>query len=315
MKALVTRKRPDGRREKVLVEDWPDVKITSPTQILTRTRYSGVTNGTERNDLLGGNYAHPDEMLPAPWGYQNVGEVVEIGNDVKNVRIGDIVFSSCDHLEWALFDENFLYCKVPSGVDPKEAALFGMTSVAMRTCRHADIRMGERVLVIGAGIIGQVAAQIADAMGARVTIADINDERLALARSIGAAEQTVNLSESAWQDAIPQGAFQVVIDVAGVPEMETDLIRAASSRGRVMLIAGRRKVCYDFNTGQIHEITIMQNSHFDNSDLENLSRLVARGKVHIKPLLKDIVPVSQAKHIYDTLRDNPQKLLGTVFVW
>jgi len=65
MRAIVTRLMPDRRREKVLVTDWPEPKGPTGNQVKTRTLYSGITNGTERNDLIRGNYAHPDEALPA----------------------------------------------------------------------------------------------------------------------------------------------------------------------------------------------------------------------------------------------------------
>ena len=54
---------------------------------------------------------------------------------------------------------------------------------------------------------------------------------------------------------------------------------------------------------------------FDKDDLENLQRLVAKGAVDMAPLILDVVPVSEAKLIYDRLRDQPQELLGTVFDW
>ena len=73
MRALVTRLRPDKRREKVLVNDWPAPQGPTGNQVKSRTIYSGITNGTEHNDLVGGNYAHPDDALPAGWGYQHVG--------------------------------------------------------------------------------------------------------------------------------------------------------------------------------------------------------------------------------------------------
>lgn len=315
MKVLATHLRPDGTREKKLTENWPDVGEPVGNQIKTRTLFSGMTNGSERNDLTKGNYAHADENLPAPWGYQNVGEVVAVGPDVTKVAVGDVLYSSADHVEYALFDENFLFCVLPPEVDQREAALFGMTSVAMRTCRHADIRMGERVLVVGGGIIGQVAVQIARAMGAATTLCDINDERLELARTVGACDQVLNVAGDSWSEKVPDFSYDVIIDVAGVPGMEDQLINAAAFRGRIMFIAGRDKVCYTFNSGQGHEIVIKQNSHFDNSDLANLCRLVAKGQVTLKPFLRTVVPVTDAKGIYDTLRDQPEKLLGTVFSW
>ena len=106
-----------------------------------------------------------------------------------------------------------------------------------------------------------------------------------------------------------------VRDVAGVPGMEDQLIRALRPRGRLLFIAGRGRVNYTFNLGQFRELTIKQNSHFDRDDLANLCRLVQRKQVHIAPLIQDVVPIAEAKHIYDTLRDEPSRLFGTVFEW
>ncbi len=63
----------------------------------------------------------------------------------------------------------------------------------MRNCRNAQVEVGEHVLIVGAGCIGQFAAQIAALRGARVTLCDIDPARLDLARRIGAAEEIVGL--------------------------------------------------------------------------------------------------------------------------
>ena len=88
MKALVTRLRRDSTREKVLVTDWPVPEGPTGNEIMTKTICSGVTNGTERNDLMSGNYANRDEDLPKGWGYQNVGKVIEVGPDVSELQVG-----------------------------------------------------------------------------------------------------------------------------------------------------------------------------------------------------------------------------------
>jgi bacteriochlorophyllide a dehydrogenase len=315
MRALVTRLRSDNVREKVLVTGRPEPKGPAGNQVMTQTLYSGVTNGTERNDLVGGNYANPDERLPAGWGYQNVGRVIETGPEVRELQVGDVLYMSYDHTEYAVIAEDSLLVKVPPEVDRRHAALFGMASVAMRSCRHADIRMGERVLVVGQGFIGQMAAQIANAMGGRVAVAEIESRRLALAREIAAAEVVLDVSGDGWQTHVADGAYDVVIDLAGVVGMEDRLIRAVRSRGRLLFIAGRFNVSYTFNLGQMREITIKQNSHFDRDDLDSVCRLVQRGIVRIGPLVQDVVPVTEAKRVYETLRDRPEQLLGTVFVW
>ena len=315
MRALVTRLRDNRIREKTLVDDWPDPGSPSGNQVRTRTVCSGITNGTERNDLLGGNYAHSDEALPTGWGYQNVGEIVEVGPNVQELGIGDLLYMSQDHVEFCLEPEDGLHIRLPEEVEPGEAALFGMASVAMRSCRHADLRMGDRFLIVGAGFIGQAAAQIANVMGVRVTLCDIDERRLATAREIGAAENVIDVSGDGWEQNVPAAAFRVVLDVAGVPGMEDKLIGAAERRGTVLFIAGRFKVEYTFNVGQGREIMIKQNGHFDKSDLDNLCRLVRRGLVRIAPLIQDTLPLSEAGRVYEILRDEPNKLFGTVFDW
>ena len=316
MRTLSIQGLPDKRRQKVLVHDWPEPESPTGNEVKTETIYSGITNGTERNQLIGGNYAPKDEQLPTGGGgYQNVGRVIEVGPDVSELQIGDVLYMSAVHAEYVVMPEDGLLIKLPDSIDRKEAALFGMTSVAMRTCRNAELQMGERVLIVGAGIIGQVAAQIATVMGARATLCDINVNRLEIARQIDAAETVLSVSGDRWEKGIADGTFDAVIDFAGVPGMEDQLISAVRQRGRVVFIAGRDKVTYTFNLGQGREIQLKQNSHFDRDDLQNLCRLVDRGLVKIAPLIRDIVPVSEAKRIYDTLRDTPNELLGTVFVW
>jgi len=315
MRALVTRLRSDRTREKVLVTDWKKPEGPGQFEVLTQTVYSGVTNGTERNDLVGGNYAHKDEELPSGWGYQNVGRVIEVGQGVKSLKIGDILYMSQDHIEYCVEKEDGLHIKLPPEVEPKHAALFGMSSVAMRSCRNANIGMGSRFLIVGAGFIGQMAAQIANTMGTRVTICDIDDSRLKIARKIGAVEEALDVSGDNWGRLIKDRAYDSVLDVAGVKGMEDKLISAAKDRGTVLFIAGRFKVEYTFNNAQFHEINIKQNSHFSNDDLANVCRLTAREILLLEPLIQDVVPVADAKRIYDTLRDTPNKLFGTVFNW
>jgi 2-desacetyl-2-hydroxyethyl bacteriochlorophyllide A dehydrogenase len=314
MRAIVTRLQDDNVREKVLVSDWPEPPAPTGNQVKTRTLYSGITNGTERNDLVRGNYANPDEALPAGWGYQNVGEVVGTGPDVKDLAVGDVIYSSNDHTEFCIAEENGLVVKIPTEVDRVHAALFGMASVAMRSVRNADLRMGQSFLVVGAGFIGQTAAQIANIHGARVTICDVNEHRLEAARSVGAAEKVVNVSGEGWKDHIRYG-YDAVLDVAGVVGMEDKLLGAVRPRGTVLFIAGRVKVEYNFGLGQGQEIVIKQNSHFDRSDLENVCRLVGRGMLQVGAFVQDIVPPADAKRIYDILRDRPAELYGTVFDW
>jgi 2-desacetyl-2-hydroxyethyl bacteriochlorophyllide A dehydrogenase len=315
MYALVTRLRADHRREKALVSDWPEPREPQGHEIQARTLYTGITNGTDHNHLVGGSYAHAAADLPACWGYQTVGRVIAAGPEVQTLSVGDLLYMSADPTAYVVMPEDGLLVRLPETVEPTHAALFGMASVAMHACRSADLRLGERVLVVGQGCIGLVAAQIATAMGARVTVCDIDAQRLEVARQVGAAEALVNVADDGWRRHLDEPRFDVVIDLAGVVGMEDQLIGAVRRRGRVVLVAGRFDVRYTFSLGQGREITIRQPSHFDQDALDDLCRLVGRNQVHLAPLLHDIVPVTEAPRLYDQLRDAPHTLLGTVFDW
>ena len=152
MRSLSLQGLPDKRRQKVLVPDWPDPEGPSGNEVKTRTIYTGVTNGTERNQLIGGNYAPADSELPTGGnGYQNVGKVIEVGTDVCELKIGDVLYMSAAHAEYAVMPEDGLLVKLPGSMDLPEAALLGICSVAMRSCRNAELSVGERVLIVGSG--------------------------------------------------------------------------------------------------------------------------------------------------------------------
>ena len=318
MKALILQLTESGQREKVLTSGWPDPEDPAANCVKVRTLYSGITNGTERNQLIRGNYAPPDERLPLPSGYQTVGQVIETGSAVTDLKLGDVIFIGAHtggHLEYVVIAEDDLLVKLPDEVIHQEAALFGMGSVALNTCRNAGLKVGEKVLIVGAGCVGQIAAQLSALMGARVTLCDIDPQRLEIAREIGAAEMILNVADDGWSKSVEDGTFDAVFDLAGVPGMEDDFLRAIRPKGRVLLIAGRDRVNYSFNLGQSRIVTLKQNTHFDRDDLANFCRLVSRGLVQLSPLIRDVVPPEDAKRIYDTLRDRPNALLGTIFRW
>ncbi len=315
MRALVIKLLPDKRREKGLVTDWKEPALPVRNEVLCEAVFTGLTNGTERNQLIGGNYAPSDENLPSGGGYQNVGRVIEIGSDVTQLQVDDLIYASVDHVERFTVQENGLLLKLPDDVDPAEAALFGISGVAMHCCRRVDPRIGEKVLIVGQGCIGMFAAQIANAMGARVSVCDIDESRLEQARKLGVAEQVFNTSGDGWNRLIGEGAYDAVMDFAGAVDMVTPMIRACKTRGRLLLVAGRFDVNYTFNVGQFKEVSILHCSHFTRDDLDNLCRLLQQGSVKIAPLIRHRVHVNEASQIYNWLRDEPMRLLGTVFEW
>ena len=294
----------------------------APGTALCRTLYTGLTNGTERNVMMGGNYGG---RWPSRCGYQNVGRVLAVGMGVTDLQVGDLVFSGdfCQHTEYfaAPVATDKLWVKLPDSVDPRHAALFGVAGVAVHDVRRADVRLGERVLVVGAGPIGQLTAQAARLAGAVVTVCDLDAQRLEVAQSLG-AHATIRLTTEAasWDAAKKAGPFDVVIEDSGAPILDQvvgvnwggGVLRA---RARVLLVAGRDRVDYSFNAGQNRELSVLHAGHFVRDDLVQVCRLAAEGALRFGPVVREIVKAADAPAIYGRLRDDPGSLFGLVFDW
>ena len=219
-----------------------------------------------------------------------------------------------------LVSEDGLLTRLPEDLNPQHAALFGMASVAMHDMRRADTRLADNVLVVGAGPIGQFTAQGARAVGATVTLVDLSADRLAVAQTCG-ADRTIQITDDeSWAAVRDTGPFDIIFEDSGAPVLDKIIGRTwgdpiANSRGKIVIIAGRNEVTYAFNPAQGAEITILHAGHFNRSDLEQVARLTAKGVIQVAPIIKDVVPVAEAKGVYDRLRDDPQSLFGTVFEW
>jgi len=306
-----------GRTELV---DEPKPVCENDT-ILLKTLYSGLTNGTERNLLTGGSYGG---TWPIKRTYQTVSEVVECGAKITQYKKGDIVFSGLEtgHVEYHTAREGDLIAKLPKDFDLISGALMGVSSVPLHVTRRADIRVDDNVLIMGAGLVGSFAAQAANLMGAKVTVADLNQDRLDLIRKLGVAS-VINTGSQAGSDELWNNRpYSVVIECTGADLLDKIVgtqwggnSGLVGFRARLVLVAGRYDVKYTYNAAQCDEISVLHTSHFDLSDLKLMIRYVAENRIRIRPYIQDIVKIDRAVPIYDTLRDDPGKLLGIVFDW
>ncbi|MDZ4289399.1 MAG: zinc-binding alcohol dehydrogenase, partial [Prosthecobacter sp.] len=262
----------DGRLE---LQDVP-APAPPPGGILVRTTCSVISPGTEkmkveqaRMSLLQKAKARPDQVRkvldtartlgwkaafekvknrlesPAPLGYSAAGVVVAV--DALNTRfqVGDRV--ACGGAECAFHAEmiavpDLLAAPVPEGVEDWQAAYTTLAAISMQAVRQADARLGDRVLVIGQGLVGQLAPNVLAASGARVLAVDYIQGRLDIAQAMG-AERAVNPAQSSVEDAVREwtnghGVDAVLLCVGGKGSEAADTAIACLRDRGVLVIVG-----------------------------------------------------------------------------
>jgi 2-desacetyl-2-hydroxyethyl bacteriochlorophyllide A dehydrogenase len=292
------------------------------TEVLIRTEFSGITNGTERHALMGehvwkGNF-------PSSHGYQHVGVIDAVGEAVTDFSVGQRVFFGhyVGHRAWNVIDVadaggSHLTMPIPDGMDPRHAALLGVAGVAMRGIRRTRIGVGMNVWCLGGGPIGQFAAQSARAAGARVTVSEIDDRRLAVAKELG-THRVLDAREDDLFDKLKEaGQYHAIIDTSGIPSLLPDIFanNLLAHAGVMGLIAVRSDVTFPWSMMHGTEASIEVSCHFSLDDLRVLIDLIGREVINVEPLITHTVPIDDAIGVYDTMRDNPRDLLGVVFDW
>jgi 2-desacetyl-2-hydroxyethyl bacteriochlorophyllide A dehydrogenase len=175
------------------------------TEVRVRTLFSGISAGTELTAYRGSNpylnkrwdddgrlFVDGDSTMEYPvngWGYEEVGEVVEVGASVTAVHEGDRVWGTWGHRSETVLQEQHAAARVlPAGADPRIGIFSQIGAIALNVILDADIHVGETVAVFGLGVPGQLAAQLARLNGGRVIAVDGIPERRDLAKRLGAHE-------------------------------------------------------------------------------------------------------------------------------
>lgn len=121
---------------------------------------------------------------PASLGYCNVGKVVAVGKGVTDYKIGDRVASNGNHAEYVCVPKN-LVAHIPDSVSDEEAAFTVIGSIALEGIRLQDTHLGDNIVVIGLGLIGQIAVQLLKASGCNVIGVDFDQKKVDMANSFG----------------------------------------------------------------------------------------------------------------------------------
>lgn len=177
---------------------------------------------------------------PIPLGYSNVGEIVETGGFVTDFKRGDRVVSNGPHAEFVSVPWT-LAAKIPEKVDDESAAFAVLGSIAMQGWRLINPTLGETIVVIGLGLLGQLTMQIARANGCRVIGFDIDDSKIETAKNnnlhaVKSSEVEKNVS-LVHQLTNGIGADGIIITAsADSEEILSQSAMMCRQRGRIVLV-------------------------------------------------------------------------------
>lgn len=238
------------------------------TEVLVGVMASAISTGTERfvvdlakKSLLGKARQRPDHVRrilqkirqeglvstltqvaaklddPMPLGYSAAGVVIECGRDVQQFKPGDRVAAAAPHAGIVSVSRN-LCAHIPEGVSFEQAAYTSIASIALQGVRLARPSLGDRVLVIGLGLVGQITVSLLKAHGCAVFGTDLNPSRLNLARELGADAVGVGAPmEAVMEFSRGIGVDAVLLTVAtqsnGPIEFAAEVCRP---KGRIVLI-------------------------------------------------------------------------------
>jgi threonine 3-dehydrogenase len=262
MKALVKRKAERG----IWMEDVAQPTITA-NDVLIRVHYTGIC-GTDLHIYQWDDWAQKVIPVPMTIGHEFVGEIVEIGAQVKGFEVGQMVSAEghivCGRCRMCYAGKRHLcrntvgigvhrdgamadYVSVPQEnlwptkpeVETSLYSIFDPYGNAVHTAASFDL-LGEDVLITGAGPIGVMAVAIAKHSGARkVVITDVNDYRLEMARKMGAT-QAVNVREKTLDQVIQEEGmtegFDVGLEMSGNPTAFADMIRTVRNGAKIALL-------------------------------------------------------------------------------
>ncbi|MCD7101528.1 alcohol dehydrogenase AdhP [Pseudoclavibacter sp. 13-3] len=316
-----------------------EVPIPEPGQYqaLVKVDYTGVCH-TDLHAVEGDWPVKPN--LPLIPGHEGHGTVVSVGPDVTNVKVGDRVgnawlWSACGECRYCLAgDENLCpkvvnggYAvpgsfaeymvvdsryvgKIPDGVDPIEIAPILCAGVTVyRGLKSTDAKAGDWVTISGIGGLGHLAVQYAVAMGFNVAAVDVADEKLKLAKDLGASI-TVNAREQDPVEVLQNelGGTEGVL-VTAPSNIAFEQAMHIVGRGGTVAINGLPVGDFPVNIFDtvLRGITLRGSIVGTRLDLANALDFAARDKVHTIATER---PLSEINDVFDEMRTG--KITGRV---
>ena len=338
---------------KIEVRDQ-DLEPMDRKSVLVRSILSGISHGTEmavyrgtaptitksfdREKRLFPDVEEAKEIAVRGMGYENVGEVIEVGPDVTTFKVGDLLWCWAPHMSHYVFEEGkpavgwppplgHYSAKLPKGGTPEQGIFTALANVALTAVHDAAVKVGDYVAVTGGGTIGLLCAQIALLNGARkVYVSEPLESRRQTAQELGAIPldpAQIDVGLFLRQETNNRGA-DVAIEASGNQKALHQAIRCTGMGGRVVTLSFYQGGAPDVRLGEEwhHNRTTMISSmsawhcpsrYYPQWEIlrsfETVLDLMARGKLKVEQMISHKIPLERAAEAYELVDKHTQDVL------
>ena len=271
-------------------------------------------------------------------GYSAAGEVIAVGEGITDLVPGDLVACAgagqANHADYVGVKRN-LVCRIPAGCPVNLAASATVGTIAMQGVRRAAPQLGERICVLGLGLIGQITAQLLRVAGCEVVGLDLDPKRVERARALGmpyGASDPEALKALVRDATGGRGADKTLITAATKSHAVVNLAMDLTRMKGTVVIVGDVGMKLERESFYRKEIDLLMSTSYGpgrydpsyevdghdypfgyvrwtlNRNMQTYLDLVARGRIDIQSLIDRVISVDEAPEAYRTLADAGDEL-------
>ena len=305
--------------------DKGEIPELKENEVRVKTMFSTVSCGTEKANITGDPNVAPGGaggvIFPRQLGYSSSGVVEAVGEKVTSVKPGDrVVMRWSTHSQYNILKEDTVVKIESDDISMQEAAVAFITTFPMAAIRKTRFEMGESVLVMGLGLLGQIAVKLARLAGAVPIVAvDPVKERREEALKNG-ADFAFDPFEEGFASKVKEvtnGGANVCIEVTGVGSGLDGALDCMAKFGRVALLGCTRSSDFTIDYyKKVHGpgITLIGahtmarpnvESHAGwfthRDDINSILKLVSGGRLDIKGMIKELHKPEDCQEVYNRL--------------
>lgn len=329
------------RGNKTFSLEHKQVAAPGTGEVRIKVAYCGIC-GTDLHIYLG----HMDKRVgfERTIGHEMSGVIESVGADVEGLSVGQHIVVRpldacgdcpacnaghqhiCHNLKFIGIDTEGAFQELwnvpahtihvlPETLDLSHAALIEPLAVACHDVKRANVKNGEDVLVIGGGPIGLLVAMVARDAGGKVTISEINENRLAYAEKLGfdvINPTSADVAATILEQTGGKGA-DVVFEVSGSQPGVDLMTAAAAARGRIVMVAiHASKPSIDLFQFFWRELELLGARVYHREDYEQAMQLIADGAIDCGSFITDIQPLDGIQGAFEALTQNPNAIKSMI---